>query len=218
MKPSLKFSSSLLCGSHGTTPAHQLLPSVTDTDGVSVRVCLCVPCFLWERTQNLERGARMQRVRGDTKPTTTFSGFQKKPCSHGCNNSSVSTAVQQDQRFKLRPSPQPRCVGAHLQQYGCSVQRRYLQCTQVITTFRYSHVPVQLPNETRRRTSFYHTAVYLSQCLTPTVLPGTALHNNKQESWSRLDFLFKKMGAFYTKFSIMTPEFLVFHGVSVRSY
>ena len=38
--PSLKLSSSLLCGSHGTTAiAHQILPFVTATDGASV---LCV--------------------------------------------------------------------------------------------------------------------------------------------------------------------------------
>ena len=47
--PSLKLSSSLLCGSQGTTAVtHQALPAVTATDGASV--CACVPCCLstWE--------------------------------------------------------------------------------------------------------------------------------------------------------------------------
>ena len=40
--PSLKLSSSLLCGSYGTTAvAHQALSFVAATDGASVRACAC---------------------------------------------------------------------------------------------------------------------------------------------------------------------------------
>ena len=49
--PAVKFSSSLSCGSHGTTAvAHQVLPVVTATDGASSCACVCVLYFLWERT------------------------------------------------------------------------------------------------------------------------------------------------------------------------
>ena len=47
--PSLKLSSCLLCGSHGTTAVvHQALPLVTATDGASVcvRVCAMFPVDL----------------------------------------------------------------------------------------------------------------------------------------------------------------------------
>ena len=66
--PTLNFSSSLLCHSHRTTAvAHQVLPFVTATDGASVYVCVRALCFLWERANNLKRGARMLwRGQGDT--------------------------------------------------------------------------------------------------------------------------------------------------------
>ena len=57
-------------GSHGTTTvAHQFLPLVTATDGESVCACVCVLCFLWERTHHLKRGETTLRTgHGDTNP------------------------------------------------------------------------------------------------------------------------------------------------------
>ena len=45
--PSPNLSSSLLCGSHGTTAlAHEALPFVTATDGASVCACVMFPVDL----------------------------------------------------------------------------------------------------------------------------------------------------------------------------
>ena len=60
--------------SHGTTVAHQVLPFVTATDGASVCACVCVLCFICERTHISKRGARtLRRGGGDTN--LHFLGF-----------------------------------------------------------------------------------------------------------------------------------------------
>ena len=93
----------------GTTAvAHQALTFGTATDGACV--CVCVPCFLGERTRNsLKRGARMlRRWAGRYKPTLTSSGFQKQPRSHGCS--------QHQQRYGSRttaPALQTDLCGSH---------------------------------------------------------------------------------------------------------
>ena len=66
--PSLKLSSSLLCGSHGTNAvAHQALPFVTATDGASV--CVRVRAMFPTGTNTLKRGGRAAQGTGRYKPT-----------------------------------------------------------------------------------------------------------------------------------------------------
>ena len=85
--------------SHGTTTvAHHVLPFVTDTDGASVFAsCVCVLCFLWDRTHNLKRGGRtLRQGQDDTNPyilprdlASNHAATVKQPRSHGYNNSST---------------------------------------------------------------------------------------------------------------------------------
>ena len=83
----------------------------------------------------------------------------------------------------------------------CSVQEIftvYINSTAVIAVIYFPRVQYEYVVEL----SSYHTAAHqVEQYRTP---------NKKQQRRSRLDFLFKKMGAFYTNFSIIIPEFLAF--------
>ena len=192
--PSLKLSSSLLCDSHGRTAIeHQVLPFVTATDGASVCacVCVCVLCLLWERTHNLKRTSREDLV---------------QECCEGAGRDRHKPTLARD--FKSNRAATVTRTAAVQQQYNSGTTAPALQTLTIVTTmvlFCASHVcsvhqetcihalnrhiylfprtsTILKPN-TSRRTSSYHRAVYQAQYRTP--------NNEKQESWSRLDFSFE---------------------------
>ena len=111
----LKLSSSPLCDSHVTTVvAHQVPPFVTATDGASVCACVCVLCFLLERTHHLNTGAIMlRRGQGDVNPHLPPRDYKSNRAAKVAPTASVQqrysgTAVvcivqQHHQRFKLWP-------------------------------------------------------------------------------------------------------------------
>ena len=91
--PSLKLSSSLLCGSHGTTAiAHRALPFVTATDGASVCVRVHAMFPIGTNIKSQERCKDAAQGAGQYKPPLTCSGFQKQARSHDGYNSSTSAS------------------------------------------------------------------------------------------------------------------------------
>ena len=67
--------------------------------------------------------------------------------------------------------------------------------------------------------SWNHASPYCFRRLAPAsssvktyTVQDTPINNKKENSWSRLDFLFSnlRMSAYYTNFSITTPEFITF--------